>query len=759
MKSTVRAGAWLCLALATVFILTAPCLADVDRSVLESSRRATGFVLTEFNDVLSMGTGFCIDTSGLFITNNHVISNKGQYGRIKVVLAPGTPSARILSATVVKADPNLDLALLRVDRPNNLHTIDLAGVGRMGRLHETQEVMALGYPFGLNLAASGSAPEVSVSTGRITALRHVKNQLALIQFDGSINHGNSGGPLLDQFGNVIGVVTAIIPDKQINFALPVSFVRALLAEANIVIAPAALTEPDIRAQLIVQLTTPPKGRMLVPDAAAQQSARKLVLDLFSSAYADKSRTGQENLVYQLLDEARSDKDDPSGRFALLNEAKEAAIRVGNFPAAIYAAEELFDRYELRPTDLVADLLKRMGPGLEGQDAADGATASLLLVEALDNQTAFTEARKWMQLTREIAYASHNSKVVSAIAEGLARVEFDAAAAERASAAMVKLKSDPKDVAANLAVGQYQCLVRGDFAMGCTFLARTDDAGLKSAANAELAKPATPADQRACGDLWWDEAAALAKTPVLTDACKARAIYWYQLAVPKLTGLVKRAIEQRIGSRGVETAPVAATSGGQPVDGGASNWIDLLKMVDIERDAITGEWTLAHGVLSVNAAPGVRKLHAPVQPHGAYEVRLEYERPDQSDKDGSLRVALPVGPHSVGLIVTSQAIGLDTILGKRFVENETTRKGDFRDGMKHQLDITVTPSGDDAKISVSLDGQLQFDWSGPSSSLHPFWVWGNDSKGLCLGAWKSAHIITVFQLRELSSSPKSDDSRG
>jgi clan AA aspartic protease (TIGR02281 family) len=183
----------------------------------------------------------------------------------------------------------------------------------------------------------------------------------------------------------------------------------------------------------------------------------------------------------------------------------------------------------------------------------------------------------------------------------------------------------------------------------------------------------------------------------------------------------------------------------PLDDG-SGWIDLLKAVDVARDAITGKWVLADGILSVNAGPGVQKLGVPTQPGGAYQIHLEYERPDQPAADEGLNVALPVGSNSVILVVNSQAIGLDAIDGKRFVSNETTHKGDFRSGKKHQLDISVTPAAEDAKISVSLDGQPQFDWNGPSSKLRPFWTWGNNSKGLCLGAWRSGYNITAFELQ-------------
>lgn len=249
MRSRDRAiaSAWPCLPLALVCMLAAvaPCRADAERSAIESSRRATVFISTRRHDALSMGTGFCIDVSGLFITANHVICEKGNYGEISVLVAPGTSDARILNATVVKADLKMDLALLRVERPSDLHAIDLAGIGRLDRLGKALEVADLGYPPELEAVAPASLPQISDTRVKITGLRHVNGRLAEIQFDGSINRGNGGRPLLDQYGSLIGVVTALGSDKQTNLASPVSCVRTLLAEANIVITPAALTEPEV----------------------------------------------------------------------------------------------------------------------------------------------------------------------------------------------------------------------------------------------------------------------------------------------------------------------------------------------------------------------------------------------------------------------------------------------------------------------------------------------------------------------------------
>ena len=156
----------------------------------------------------SLGSGFVIDPSGIVITNNHVI---GDANEVFVIWSDG----RRLKAEVVGKDPKVDLAVLRVKSDTPLKAVRF---GDSDKLRPGDWVMAIGNPFGLG----GSVTAGIVSArGRNIESGPYDNY---IQTDASINKGNSGGPLFNMDGEVIGINTAILSPTGgsvgIGFAVP-----------------------------------------------------------------------------------------------------------------------------------------------------------------------------------------------------------------------------------------------------------------------------------------------------------------------------------------------------------------------------------------------------------------------------------------------------------------------------------------------------------------------------------------------------------
>jgi serine protease Do len=158
--------------------------------------------------VQSLGSGFVIDPSGLIVTNNHVIEGADE---ITANFNDGTK----LTATLVGHDDKTDLALLKVKADKPLTAVKF---GDSGRMRVGDWVMAVGNPFGLG---------GTVTLGIVSARNRDINSGPydnFIQTDASINRGNSGGPLFDMDGEVIGINTAIISPTGgsigIGFAVP-----------------------------------------------------------------------------------------------------------------------------------------------------------------------------------------------------------------------------------------------------------------------------------------------------------------------------------------------------------------------------------------------------------------------------------------------------------------------------------------------------------------------------------------------------------
>jgi len=168
--------------------------------------------------ITSLGSGFIISPDGVIVTNNHVIESADA---IEVILQNG----QRLEATVIGRDPATDIAVLRVHARTPLPYVEMgdSDTARVGDI-----VLAIGNPFGLG--GSLSVGVVSARNRNIDAGRYDD----FIQTDAAINRGNSGGPLFNTDGEVIGVNTAIVSPTGasvgVGFATPTSIVRPVVEQ-------------------------------------------------------------------------------------------------------------------------------------------------------------------------------------------------------------------------------------------------------------------------------------------------------------------------------------------------------------------------------------------------------------------------------------------------------------------------------------------------------------------------------------------------
>lgn len=244
---------------------------DIYRNAKESVAYITSTVLqrTFFFEVVptrALGSGFVINPEGQILTNNHVISGSS---KVEVTL----PDQSRYTAKILVRDAADDLALIQIEPKRKLTYLRL---GESDSLQVGQKVLAIGNPFGF---AGTLTVGVVSSLGR--DIQSENNKLeGMIQTDAAINEGNSGGPLLDSQGSVIGINTAIYGPNGANvgigFAMPINRAKTMLegfrSGKNFGRPRLGISTVYIAGDLAEELKLPATGGLLIQEVGGGSAA-------------------------------------------------------------------------------------------------------------------------------------------------------------------------------------------------------------------------------------------------------------------------------------------------------------------------------------------------------------------------------------------------------------------------------------------------------------------------------------------------------
>jgi Do/DeqQ family serine protease len=348
------------------------------------------------NEQRSLGSGAIVDSSGLVVTNNHVVDGADQ---VKVSLA----DKREFAVDIVLKDPRTDLAVLRIkDGKERFPVLDFSN---SDELQVGDVVLAVGNPFAVGQ---------TVTHGIVSALARtqvgVSDYQFFIQTDAAINPGNSGGPLVDMTGKVVGINTAIFSrsggSQGIGFAIPANMVRIVVASAKS--GGGAVKRPWLGANL--QAVTPDLSR----EFDLKRPAGAVVTNVTEGSPAAKAGLKPGDVIVALGDQPIDDPNAFNYRFAthplggkidlgVVRGGKESKIAVALETAPDSPRDEIL--IEAR-SPFAGAKVANLSPALADELRLDASTGGVVVIDVGDG----TLAQNLGFQRGDIVMSVNNSKI-------------------------------------------------------------------------------------------------------------------------------------------------------------------------------------------------------------------------------------------------------------------------------------------------------------------------------------------------------------
>jgi hypothetical protein len=552
----------------------------------------------------------------------------------------------------------------------------------------------------LVLQEIGSADKQKIAADRLRAV----NQLSKLIHDGKVSVG--------------GTPAEPAPAKPVEHAPPAK------DPAADPVAPAAKASVDV------------SKRAQIPDVAKQRDAEKLIRDLYKEQYAKKAQDDRKALARLLLDQASKPQDDPVFLWVLCREAQEVAVQncdIRTLSKAIDMAARVFDVDAMVMKNVALTAAGKLAKTPE--EFADLSDAFLRLLDDLIRADQYDAAEKMVTLAAQYARKATDPALASRLAVRSKEVS-EAKTLFQAMKSVLEIQAkNPEDATANLEIGRFLCFVKGSWDLGLRFIVKGSDASLKTLAEKELSFPAQAADRVALADGWYD-LGDKDKSPLRKSQLLAHAKGVYESALSETSGVVRAKIEKRIGE--LESKALSTGTSKGP--------IDLLGLIDIKRDTVSGEFKMSGGSLLTPNSRAVNRLQIPYYPPGeAYDIALTVQRLD--------------GPNAlfIGLVLDGQHffVGIDNATNNEFTgiwnvegkpgdgPNETTKKGHF---LPLNKTVGIVCSVKKTGVTLTIDNKAVMTYAGSSTrlSLSGEYV-GPDKNALWIGSWGSKFQVTKMIL--------------
>jgi hypothetical protein len=492
-------------------------------------------------------------------------------------------------------------------------------------------------------------------------------------------------------------------------------------------------EPPPAAKPVAGSPTGKSVRVPVPDAAKLRESEKSIKEIFKADYAKKQPADRLALSRTLLREAAS-QEDPAARWFLLRESQDIAAQQGELETVSEAIDAMAKSFDCEPCSLKLSAYSTAIKVLKApEDLSLLADRHSKLAEEAVAADLYDVADKAASTALQLAKKANDLPLAGRIATRSKEVSEIKTRFEKSKKARETLARVPDDALSNFELGHFLCVIKGNWESGLPMLVRGSDATYRAVAARDIATPEAALDQVVIGDGWWDlgeKESGLAKA-----ALQRRAAIYYEQALGRVQGLVKTRIEKRLND----------------ADQAQAGGINLLRMIDLKVDSISGQWKMESGALSC-APSSAARVQIPYQPPDEYDLTMTLSHGADID---IVHVIFVAGGIQVGFMFDWQAksggiSGLDhppTLSGSDLGVKGTVF---FPATGPHTTVLSVRKKG----LTITVDGKKAFSWQGDFKKLgiNPDWK-VPEANSLSVGAWNMPTSFTRLTLTPISGQGK------
>ncbi|NQT14760.1 MAG: hypothetical protein HQ582_18540, partial [Planctomycetes bacterium] len=301
-----------------------------------------------------------------------------------------------------------------------------------------------------------------------------------------------------------------------------------------------------------------------PDDDAQAKAKELLRQVYGAECENaKSPDEKAAVARKMLSQAAGTKGEPASHFVLLQAARNMAIQAADAKTALEAAEQTTRHYQVdAPAMRIETVLKAAANARLSEQRKAVVEAAIPLIRVAVDEDEYETANRLVPKVLDLARRSRDAALVKRMVVIQKELAESRRAYVKVEKAQAVLEDNPTDPDANLTVGRYTCLAKGNWGKGMAMLALGSDARLKAMAVKELEGPTSVDEEVALADGWWE--LAQAEQGDVRKALMLRAGSWYQWSQARVSSLIRVKIDRRLEEIGVEEIPKLARDVQQPV---------------------------------------------------------------------------------------------------------------------------------------------------------------------------------------------------